>query len=182
MCTIFSTFFGFVTFSFIFALFKALFFNFYTKCQKTTPNKLKCFINFEDRRPKLAESESGRTVSEKVKLIYFDVYLSTCHKQCEIIQNKLAKLRRHASQILNVANRVVFNQFSFRNPKLIIDRVLFFVTPLTDKKFHSLPTLSSHNSCSKPLTPLILYIFGILRTSVFTWWYPEYVVQHQNLE
>ena len=26
--------------------------------------------------PKLAKSESGRTVSEKVKLIYFDVYLS----------------------------------------------------------------------------------------------------------
>ena len=58
-------------------------------------------------------------------------------------------------------------------------RLLFLVT---DEKFHSLPTLSSHNSCSKPLNHLILYIFGILRTSAFTWCYPGYVFQYQNLK
>ena len=58
-------------------------------------------------------------------------------------------------------------------------RLLFLVT---DSKFHSLPTLSSNNSCSKPVNHLILYIFGILRTSAFTWSYPGYVFQYQNLK
>ena len=60
-----------------------------------------------------------------------------------------------------------------------LQRLLFLVT---DSKFQSLPTLSSHNSCSKPLNHLILYIFGILRTSAFTWCYPGYVFQYQNLK
>ena len=61
----------------------------------------------------------------------------------------------------------------------VIEEAVFLVT---DSKFHRLPTLSSHNSCSKPLNHLILYIFGILRTSAFTRCYPGYVFQHQNLK
>ena len=46
-----------------------------------------------------------------------------------------------------------------------LERLLFLVT---DSKFHSLPTLSSHNSCSKPPNLKNYHIFGILRTSAFT--------------
>ena len=45
---------------------------------------------------------------------------------------------------------------------------------LTDPKFHSLLTLSSNNSRSKTPRPHKLHIFGIFRTSAFTWWYPGY--------
>ena len=45
-------------------------------------------------------------------------------------------------------------------------RLLFLVT---DSKFQSLPTLSSHNSCSKPPNLENYHIFGILRTSAFRW-------------
>ena len=45
-------------------------------------------------------------------------------------------------------------------------RLLFLVT---DSKFQSLPTLSSHNSCSKPPNLENCYIFGKLSTSAFRW-------------
>ena len=64
-------------------------------------------------------------------------------------------------------------------------RLIFFYTALflvTDPKFHSPSTLSSDNSRSKTPRPKNYHIFGKLWTWGFTWWYPGYVFQYQNLK
>ena len=58
-------------------------------------------------------------------------------------------------------------------------RLLFLVT---DPKFHSPSILSSDNSRSKTPRPKNYHIFGKLWTWGFTWWYPGYVFQYQNLK
>ena len=47
---------------------------------------------------------------------------------------------------------------------------------LTEPKFQSLLTLSSNNSCSENLKPNKLHIFGTVKTTAFTWWYPGYMM------
>ena len=58
-------------------------------------------------------------------------------------------------------------------------RLLFLVT---DPKFRSPSTLSSDNSRSKTPRPKNYHIFGNVWTWAFSWWYPGYVFQYQNLK
>ena len=58
-------------------------------------------------------------------------------------------------------------------------RLLFLVT---DPKFHSPSTLSSDNSRSKTPRHKNYHIFGNVWTWAFSWWYPGYVFQYQNLK
>ena len=60
-----------------------------------------------------------------------------------------------------------------------LQRLLFLVT---DPKFHSPSTLSSDNSRSKTPRPKNYHIFGNVWTWAFSWWYPGYVFQYQNLK
>ena len=59
------------------------------------------------------------------------------------------------------------------------ERLVFLVT---DPKFHSPSTLSSDNSRSKTPRPKNYHIFGNVWTWAFSWWYPGYVFQYQNLK
>ena len=60
-----------------------------------------------------------------------------------------------------------------------LQRLLFL---LTDPQFHSLMTLSSNNSPSKPDTSNKFHIFGKLWTWAFTWSYPGYFFLWANFE
>ena len=53
---------------------------------------------------------------------------------------------------------------------------------VTNQKFQSRLTLSAYNSASKALNLKKYHIFGIPRTSAFTWYPPWYMMQHQNFE
>ena len=53
---------------------------------------------------------------------------------------------------------------------------------VTNRKFQSRLTLSAYNSASKALNLKKYHIFGIPRTSAFTWYPPRYMMQHQNFE
>ena len=53
---------------------------------------------------------------------------------------------------------------------------------MTNRKFQSRLTLSAYNSASKALNLKKYHIFGIPRTSAFTWYPPRYMMQHQNFE
>ena len=48
------------------------------------------------------------------------------------------------------------------------------------RNFH--PTLTANNSGLKPSKLKKYHIFGILRTSAFTWSYPGWVIPVQNFE
>ena len=64
-------------------------------------------------------------------------------------------------------------------------RVIFLLHRLflgTNRKFQSRLTLSAYNSASKALNIKKYHIFGIPRTSAFTWYPPRYMMQHQNFE
>ena len=72
-----------------------------------------------------------------------------------------------------------------RNKDLIKNcaRVFFLWHPFSEfffLKFDS--TLTANNSGSKPLNLKKYHIFGILRTSAFTWSYPGWVIPVQNFE
>ena len=65
---------------------------------------------------------------------------------------------------------------------------VFFAAPRSKKSFSKiavhtgLQSLTANNSCSKPLKLEKYHIFGIVRTSAFTWPYPGQVIPVQNFE
>jgi len=67
---------------------------------------------------------------------------------------------------------------------LKIVAVSFFCNglPLSKKKLKFDSTLTADNSGLKPPNLEKYHIFGILRTSAFTWSYPGWVIPVQNFE
>ena len=65
--------------------------------------------------------------------------------------------------------------------KLNIDFFLTFPFK-SKKKVKTYLTLTANNSPLKSRTPQKYHIFGKLRTSAFSWWYPGYGIVFENFE
>ena len=73
------------------------------------------------------------------------------------------------ADVLTIPKMWYFLRFGGFEPELLAVKV----GSILDQKFSSLPTLSSHNSCSKPQNLENYHIFRILRTSAFRWYHPR---------
>ena len=74
--------------------------------------------------------------------------------------------------------------YSCRVRKCIFDRVLFFCDTSFPQIFflEFYLTLTANNSPLKSRAPKKYHIFGILRTSAFSWWYPRLDIVLENFE
>ena len=111
------------------------------------------------------------------------------HKTCgEVLSNKNVTatiLRSKLPLNQRIKNRYVLRLIQWQNLKRKIVAVTFLWHRLflgTNRKFQSRLTLSAYNSASKALNLKKYHIFGIPRTSAFTWYPPRYMMQHQNFE
>ncbi len=86
-------------------------------------------------------------------------------------------------RIAGVVHPMSYLGYSFQARKIKIVAVLFFLTPPPTHFFLKFDlTLTANNSPLKTATLKKYHIFGILRTSALTWWYPGWRIVFEKFE
>ena len=105
--------------------------------------------------------------------------IKRCHKKSHGHNFDFSGLKR----ITGVFHPISYLGYSFQARKIKIVAVLFFDAssdPFFLWKFYL--TLTANNSPLKSRTPQKYHIFGNLRTSAFSRWYPGYGIVFENFE